>query len=96
VTKSLQERSKVLEQQLIETYGVLIGGDALRRLLCYQTPSAFRQARKRGTLRVPLVVIPRRKGAFAAAANVAHWLVGLVETAKRPQQKTDCSFQRGG
>lgn len=75
-------RTSELERQLIETYGVLIGGDALRKLLCYQTSAAFRQARRRGTLPVATITLPHRQGVFAQAHDIARW---LAETMNRTE-----------
>jgi hypothetical protein len=78
VTFDVVKRTSDLERQLVESYGVLIGGDDLRKLLCYQNAAAFRQARRRRALPVPVLSIERRKGVFASAHDIAHWLATVM------------------
>lgn len=79
MTSDVANRINELERQLIEAHGVLIGGDALRKLLCYQTSAAFRQARHRGTLPVATLTLPHRQGVFAQAHDIARWLAETLE-----------------
>lgn len=65
---------KMLESDLLGQYGPLLTGDALRRALGYPSMDAVRQALSRGTLPVPVFRLPNRRGTFALAKDVAHWL----------------------
>jgi len=56
---------RALEIDLVERHGLLIGGEELRKLLCYPTVEAFRQAVRRGKTPVPIFPLPHRRGHFA-------------------------------
>lgn len=64
-----------IERGLSERYGPVLGGKALHQALGYPTAAAFRQAMLRGTVTVPIFEIPKRRGRFALARDVALWLV---------------------
>jgi len=78
--------AQALELNLVERHGTLIGGDELRRLLCYPTVEAFRQAVRRGTAPVPIFPLKHRRGHYAIAKDIALWLTECRERA----------FQRSG
>ncbi|MBD9368398.1 MULTISPECIES: hypothetical protein [Pseudomonadota] len=67
----------VLEQDLLQRYGPVIGQDDLRQALGYTTLDAFRQALSRGLLPVPVFPIPHRRGKYALAKDIATWLAQL-------------------
>ncbi|MCC8616345.1 hypothetical protein [Xanthomonas vesicatoria] len=75
--------AKVLEQDLLHHYGPVIGQDDLRRALGYTSLDAFRQALSRDSLPVPVFPIPNRRGKYALAKDIAHWLAGLRDQAIR-------------
>jgi len=87
---SLKEQgfAQVLESDLVQRYGTLIGGEELRKLLCYPSIEAFRQAVRRGTTPVPTFPIPHRRGHYAIAKDIASWLVGCRELASLRGQKS--------
>lgn len=64
-----------IERGLTDRYGPVLGGKALHQVLGYPTAAAFRQAMSRGTVAVPIFEIPKRRGRFALARDVALWLV---------------------
>ena len=70
-----------LELDLVERHGTLIGGDELRKLLCYPTVEAFRQAVRRGTAPVPIFPLKHRRGHYAIAKDIALWLTECREHA---------------
>jgi len=66
--------AETLELDLVQRHGTLIGGDDLRKLLCYPTVEAFRQAIRRGTAPVPIFPLKHRRGHYAIAKDIALWL----------------------
>ena len=63
-----------LESELMELYGPLLTGEALRRSLGYPSMGALRQAVARGKAPVPMFQLKDRRGKFALAKDVAYWL----------------------
>lgn len=59
---------------LLREYGPLLGGDALRRALGFQSPQAFARARRLGILGISVFHIEGRRGYFARTPDVAAWL----------------------
>ncbi len=66
---------KELEQDLLNLYGPLLNGQALKRILGYPTLEAMRQARRRHSIPIRIFSIEHRRGKFALAKDVAKWLV---------------------
>lgn len=69
-----QELVSEIEAHLTARYGVMMNSAALSRELAYPSTTAFRVAVARGTVEIPLFSIPNRKGKFALAKDVAHWI----------------------
>lgn len=75
-----------LERKLIHEYGMLLHGASLQRATGYDSLESLRQAIKRRTFPIRVFSIDNRRGKFATARDVAHWLiqfedvVGSVET----------------
>lgn len=63
-----------LRQDLESRHGMMLGGQALWTSLGYPTADAFRQAFTRGVVPIPVFQLPRRRGKFALARDIAHWL----------------------
>ncbi len=63
-----------LEKDLLNQYGPVLTGDALRRTLGYPSMNALRQAIYRNKVTVPLFKMNNRRGRFALAKDVANWL----------------------
>lgn len=63
-----------LRMQLEQQHGLLLGGATLVCALGYASTAAMRQARRRGTLPIPLFTVPGRRGYFALSRDVADWL----------------------
>lgn len=72
VTKS--DFRKKLKRELIEEYGILIRANDLYHLLGFASKASFRQGLIRGTVVVPIITFENRRGKFALADDVAHWL----------------------
>lgn len=68
---------QALESDLLRRYGPLIGHDDLHQALGYPSMDAFRQALSRRQLSVPVFAMPHRRGKYALAKDVAHWLAYL-------------------
>ena len=69
------ERSvKEIEHDLLEKYGVIVGGTRLASMLAYPSMGAFRQALRRGCLPVAVFPIAGRRGKFAQIHDIAVWL----------------------
>ena len=73
-TEELDLLAQQLESELMENYGPLLTGDALRRSLGYSSMAALRQAVARGKAPVPIFQLKDRRGKFALAKDVAAWL----------------------
>lgn len=65
---------EVLERDLLDQYGPVVGGESLRKALGYPSMDALRQAMSRGTLPVPVFRIENRRGTFALIKDIAKWL----------------------
>jgi len=76
--------AQILEKDLLQQYGPLIGNDALRSALGYPSQDAFRQALARGRLPVPVFALPKRRGKFALVKDVAAWLARCRADASLP------------
>lgn len=68
-----------LEAALMKEGGPLISGDLLIRSLGYPSRHAFRKAVEQKTLPVEIFEIPRRRGKYALARDIARWLASLRE-----------------
>lgn len=66
--------AQALEADLLQQYGPMLTGDALRKALGYSSMDAFRQAVTRGTVPIPVFPLDKRRGKFALAKDVASWL----------------------
>lgn len=63
-----------LVDELERRHGPVLGGSALAAALGHRSAASLRQARRRGQVAVPLFTLPKRKGHFALALEVADWL----------------------
>lgn len=63
-----------LEQSLLDRYGPMLPSRVLWKVLGYPSPEAWRQALVRQALPVPVFGIEGRRGRFALARDVAHWI----------------------
>ena len=82
--------AEALEMNLLRSHGYLIGGEDLRKLLCYPSIEALRQAVRRGLTPVPVFAIPHRRGHFAIARDIATWMTNCRDSAiptKRPRTR---------
>lgn len=63
---------------LIESYGVLMHAHDVQKVLRYPSSAAFRMARMRGRINLPMFSIPGRKGLFAYTQEVAKAIDQLI------------------
>lgn len=84
------------ERRLILAIGATVGGDALSKALGYPSQDAFRKAYQRGRLPVATFELDGRRGRFAAAADIAHWLwcqrAAPVEHCLNPVKEGGCAL----
>jgi hypothetical protein len=66
--------ARELEEDLLRRYGTLLPGSALASELGYPSARAYQQAVTRRTVPVPVFQVPRRRGTFALAKDVAEWV----------------------
>lgn len=66
--------SKSLAEQLIETYGPMLGGRNLYSALGFKTYSAFYRSMQRNEIGVKIFNLPGRRGWFALTTDIADWL----------------------
>ncbi|CAD0264314.1 conserved hypothetical protein [Pseudomonas veronii] len=70
----LESLASELEDDLVDRYGLMLGSTALWRELGYTSHEAFRKAKQRGRIEVPLFDVPNRRGSFALSKEVATWI----------------------
>jgi hypothetical protein len=63
-----------LSELLVREYGVAIGGRNLRKVLGFESATAFGRAVRAGHVGVRLFQMPGRRGRFALAQELAIWL----------------------
>lgn len=68
------ELERKLRLDLAASYGEIIGGDTLRKVLGYATGAAMAHAIRTGKLSLPTFFVAGRKGRFALTVDIAHWL----------------------
>lgn len=62
-------------ESLVRRWGYVVGPAGLRQVLGYANQSALRRAIEAGRVSVPVFKLNGRKGHFAAAHELADWLV---------------------
>jgi len=80
--------ARIIERDLLNQYGPLIGKEDLRVALGYRSNDAFRQALSRNTIPIPVFEIEHRKGKFALVKDLAVWLEAMRNNAKNNQEDT--------
>lgn len=63
-----------IEESLLRHYGPILGGVDLPRALGFPSRGAFQQAVQRQVIEISVFGIPKRRGTFALAKDVARWL----------------------
>lgn len=66
--------ASVLERDLMNQYGPIMGRDNLWMALGYSSNDAFRQAVFKDLVPIPVFEIENRRGKFALVKDVAKWL----------------------
>lgn len=82
----IEPLSIILERDLMNRYGPIIGRDDLRKALGYKTDDAFRQALSRNTIPIAVFEIEHRKGKFALVKDLAAWLETVRYNSKNDQE----------
>lgn len=59
---------------LLERYGELLPGSAIRALLHFSSDRSFRRAAAKQALPIPVFRVPGRRGWFARTRDVVAWL----------------------
>jgi hypothetical protein len=83
-----------IEDSLLAKNGELMTGECLRRSMGYRSERSFARAVKDGTVPVPLISLPGRRGWFARTRDVADWLKNL--TAGAPAEARQAARLGGG
>lgn len=65
---------QALNDELVRQYGQLLPPAALVKVLGFRSAAALSQAVLRGSVQIPLLDLPNRRGRFALARDVAVWL----------------------
>lgn len=73
-TTELDIFASELEVDLKARYGLMVGTAALWRELGYASYEAFRKAKQRGRIEVPLFGVLNRRGSFALSKEIASWV----------------------
>jgi hypothetical protein len=81
--KNLEEAIRILESDLTDKYGPILGGDDLRKCLGYPSMMALRQAISRGMVPITVFTPKNRRGKFALTKDVARWLVEERDRAEK-------------
>ena len=84
-TKRAEERE--IAAYLLQTYGPLLGREALVKVLGFPSGEAFDRYTQRGHLALELARLPNRRGVFASASKVAKYLVQISQGAMKPREK---------
>lgn len=71
-----------LANQLIDKHGPLISGEDLWKSIGFTSATAFKQAKSKGRLDIPVFSLPNRRGSYAFTEHVAEWLRKLAKEAK--------------
>lgn len=72
--ENVADLARSIERDMLDKYGPMISGDALREVLGYPSLNAMRQAVSRGTIPIPIFSIEKRRGKFALVKEVALWI----------------------
>jgi hypothetical protein len=68
--------ASLLDEYLVK-YGELMTPQELIQIFRYPSGQAFRRAIAKGTLPIPVIAVPGRRGRFARTRAVVAWLEGL-------------------
>lgn len=85
----------LLQQQLLEKYGPLLGGDDLPRALGFRTSAAMKKAWREKALHLNFFRIPGRRGLFCLTGDVATWLSEVAAEPAVPGQFQNKSGEDG-
>ncbi len=84
-TADLDALSDQLRMEMEDAHGPLLGGQVLANALGHASVTALRQARRRGSVSVPLFTLQNRRGFYALTRDVASWLANARITNSLPQ-----------
>ena len=74
---NLPHLNEKLAEQFLQSNGPIVSGKVLWEALGFRSASAFRQAKVEGRLGIKVFKIPKRRGNFAYAEEVATWFRNL-------------------
>lgn len=90
---TLAQLRAALLDELEQRHGPVLGGADLAAALGHRSAASLRQARRRGQVAVVLFTLPKRKGYFALAREVADWLararLGLMNAGQEDSAASD-------
>lgn len=86
---TVEQLATKIKQDLMELHGVLLHGNALYRALGFETGNAFRQAKLKGHIPVPLLNLENKRGSYALTEDVARWLAEQRLSVQREEEDTD-------
>ncbi len=76
----IKEMERTITDHLMQRYGPLLDAKALAETLKFPTVDALERSLERGHLRITTSEMPHRRGKFALAHQVAHYLMkGVIE-----------------
>ena len=64
----------MLEKELTEKHGAVVGNSDLRHLLGFKSYSSFNRAVRMNLLELDIFMIKNRRGKFALTKDVAQWI----------------------
>jgi hypothetical protein len=88
--EALAQLRAVLLNELEQRHGPVLGGGDLAAALGHRSAASLRQARRRGQVAVSLFTLPKRRGHFALAREVADWLA-RARLGLPPLTEEDCT-----
>ncbi|CAD1796972.1 hypothetical protein XSP_003836 [Xanthomonas euroxanthea] len=75
-----------IEAKLLEEYGVLLNSADAAQVLRYPSANALTKARRKGTLKLPMMRIANRRGWWTTPQELAHYLTAL-SAGNRPHRE---------
>jgi hypothetical protein len=66
-----------LNNELLNKYGPMVGGNDLYLALGFKTYGTFRLAKERGEIPIDVFKIPKRRDWYALTTDVSSWLLSL-------------------
>lgn len=87
--------ARELECKIQASHGFLLTMRQVAELLAYPSVHAAQRAHVRGILPVEMSTLPRRRGLFTTAADVAEAIAQSSQTLKKPNHTTSSREETG-